>query len=109
MLNTGENSLKRSMKEKIILSLITLTVGCGQQITTQQETEINPKKNQSTAIANCAGSKSAEAKHATKLTEVKSIPHLVILDNERNILTSGGKNDLVKMGERALEHWKSLD
>ena len=53
--------------------------------------------------------KSAEAKHATKLTEVKSIPHLVILDNERNILTIDGKDDLVKMGEKALEHWKSLD
>lgn len=53
--------------------------------------------------------KSAEAKHATKLTEVKSIPHLVVLDNERNILTIDGKHDLVKMGERALEHWKSLD
>ena len=65
MMKTGENSLKRAMKEKIILSLITLTVGCGQQITTQQETKINPKKNQSTAIANCAGSKSAEAKQRT--------------------------------------------
>ncbi|KZR84944.1 ABC transporter, phosphonate, periplasmic substrate-binding protein [Synechococcus sp. MIT S9504] len=65
MLNMEENLLKIVVKKTIILSLIFLAGGCGQRITTQQETEFDLKKNQGTVIGNCAGSNSAKAKLRT--------------------------------------------
>jgi nucleoredoxin len=50
---------------------------------------------------------STEAKFASRFCEVKSIPYLVILDQEGNIITKNGKSDLIKMGDQALEEWKN--
>ena len=50
---------------------------------------------------------STEAKFASRFCEVKSIPYLVILDQDGNIITKNGKSDLMKMGDQALEEWKN--
>ncbi|MBL6827574.1 MAG: thioredoxin fold domain-containing protein [Opitutales bacterium] len=50
---------------------------------------------------------STEAKFASRFCEVKSIPYLVILDQDGNIITKNGKSDLMKMGDQALEVWKN--
>ena len=50
---------------------------------------------------------SAEAKFATRFCEVQSIPYLVILDQDGNIITKNGKSDLMKMGNQAMEEWKN--
>ena len=51
---------------------------------------------------------STEAKHASKVAAVEFIPYLVILDEKGEIVTRNGKNDLLKLGEGAMEHWKDL-
>jgi hypothetical protein len=50
---------------------------------------------------------SAEAKFATRFCKVQSIPYLVILDQDGNIITKNGKSDLMKMGTQAMEEWKN--
>ena len=50
---------------------------------------------------------STEAKSASRFCEVKSIPYLVILDQDGNIITKNGKSDLMKMGNQAMEEWKN--
>ena len=50
---------------------------------------------------------SAEAKFATSFCKVQSIPYLVILDQDGNIITKNGKSDLMKMGDQAMEEWKN--
>ena len=50
---------------------------------------------------------SMEAKFASMFCEVKSIPYLVILDQDRNIISKNGKSDLMKMGDQAMEEWKN--
>lgn len=50
---------------------------------------------------------STEAKFTSRFCEVKSIPYLVILDQDGNIITKNGKSDLMKMGDQALEVWKN--
>lgn len=50
---------------------------------------------------------SAEAKFASRFCEVQSIPYLVILDQDGNIITKNGKSDLMKMGDQAMEEWKN--
>jgi hypothetical protein len=39
---------------------------------------------------------------------VEFIPFLVVLDKKGNIVTKGGKQDLVKLGDDALSYWKKL-
>ena len=51
---------------------------------------------------------SLEAKHASKVSDVEFIPFLVVLDKKGNIVTKGGKQDLVKLGDDALSYWKEL-
>ena len=50
---------------------------------------------------------STEAKFTSRFCEVKSIPYLVILDQDGKIITKNGKSDLLKMGDQAMEEWKN--
>ena len=50
----------------------------------------------------------AEAKLASKLSEVEYIPYLVILDSHGKIVTKSGKADIDRMGQDAFTYWKDL-
>ena len=52
--------------------------------------------------------KSLEATHAGKVVKVEFIPYLVIIDQNGDILTKEGKNDIERLGDSAFEYWENL-
>ena len=52
---------------------------------------------------------SAAAREISSQLEVEFIPYLVVLNQDGKVLTKNGKNDVVRLGEKAFSFWQQIE
>ena len=52
---------------------------------------------------------SAPARKISSQLEVEFIPYLVVLNQDGKVLTKNGKNDVVRLGEKAFSFWQQIE